>query len=85
MYTTYPQPIPLPINPYAQVSSPYYNTRQDSSAQQSLIRVNGIDGARAYQMPPNSTQALFDTDKDILYIKTTDGAGFPSIRCFEFT
>jgi hypothetical protein len=51
---------------------------------QSLTRVNGIDGARAYQMGANSTAALFDSNDDILYIKTTDGAGFPTIRVFEF-
>lgn len=50
-----------------------------------LVRVNGIDGARAYQMPPNSTAALFDSGNDIMYIKQTDGAGFPSIRTFAFT
>jgi hypothetical protein len=43
-----------------------------------------MDGARAYQMGANSTAALFDSNDDILYIKTTDGAGFPTIRVFEF-
>lgn len=51
---------------------------------QNLIRVNGIDGAKAYQMPANSTVALFDNNEDIMYIKTTDGAGFPAIRTFAF-
>lgn len=51
---------------------------------QNLIRVNGIDGAKAYQMNANSTVALFDANEDILYIKNTDGAGFPSIRTFKF-
>ena len=51
---------------------------------QNLIRVNGLDGAKAYQMPANSTVALFDNNEDILYIKNTDGAGFPSIRMFKF-
>lgn len=52
---------------------------------QELIRVTGIDGAKAYQMPPNSVVPLFDANNDIMYIKTTDGAGFPSIRAFSFT
>ena len=52
---------------------------------QQLIRVSGIDGARAYQMPPNSTAALFDSNEDVMYIRTTDGAGFPTIRTFVFT
>lgn len=49
-----------------------------------LIRVTGMDGAKAYQMPPNSVVPLFDADNDIMYIKSTDGAGFPTIRAFAF-
>ena len=57
---------------------------QPQMTTQNLIRVNGIDGAKAYQMPANSTVALFDNNEDIMYIKTTDGAGFPAIRTFTF-
>ena len=49
-----------------------------------LIRVTGMDGARAYQMPPNSAVALFDGGQDVFYVKTTDGAGFPTIRAYSF-
>ena len=35
-------------------------------------------------MPPNSAVALFHESEDILYVKTTDGAGFPTIRTFRF-
>lgn len=49
-----------------------------------LTRVTGIDGAKAYQMPPNSVAALFDDANDIFYVKSTDGAGFPTIRVFDF-
>lgn len=52
--------------------------------QNNLIRVTGIDGAKAYQMSPNSSVALFDSESDIMYVKTTDGAGFPTIRTFRF-
>lgn len=50
-----------------------------------LTRVTGIDGAKAYQMPPNSVTALFDGGEDIFYIKSTDGAGFPTIKAFAFS
>ena len=43
---------------------------QPQMTTQNLIRVNGIDGAKAYQMPANSTVALFDNNEDIMYIKT---------------
>ena len=49
-----------------------------------LIRVTGMEGARAYQMPPNSAVALFDDGQDVFYVKTTDGAGFPTIRAYSF-
>ena len=79
-------------NPYASLipQNQYYNPQMNNQqifAQeqpQNLIRVNGIDGAKAYQMNANSTVALFDSNEDILYIKNTDGAGFPSIRMFKF-
>ena len=50
--------------------------------QDGLIRVHGMEGAKAYQMPANSRAALFDdsSDDDIVIIKTTDGAGFASYR-----
>ena len=81
-------------NPYASLmgQNQFYNPQmmnptpvQPQEQTQNLIRVNGIDGAKAYQMPANSTVALFDSNEDIMYVKSTDGAGFPSIRTFEFT
>ena len=45
-----------------------------------FVYVTGIDGAKAYQMPPNSEMPLFDSTGDFMYIKTTDGAGFPTIK-----
>jgi hypothetical protein len=65
-----------------QMNNPYIN--QPAVQSTNLTRVTGIDGAKAYQMPANSTVALFDNNEDLMYIKTTDGAGFPTIRCFEF-
>lgn len=49
-----------------------------------LIRVTGMDGAKAYQMPPNSVVPLFDADNDIMYVKSTDGRKTGTIRAFAF-
>lgn len=81
-------------NPYASLmgQNQFYNPQmmnptpvQPQEQTQNLIRVNGIEGAKAYQMPANSTVALFDSNDDVMYVKSTDGAGFPSIRTFAFT
>lgn len=46
-----------------------------------FVYVTGLEGAKAFQMPPNSEMPLFDsTTDDRMFIKTTDGAGFPTIK-----
>lgn len=74
-------------NPYGQIGQMGMSRQMDMGQMPSnqLIRVTGIDGAKAYQMPPNSVSALFDSNEDVMYIKSTDGAGFPTIRQFTFT
>lgn len=69
-------------NPYGAYQQPNYDQNQ---YQQGLIKVTGLEGAKAYQMQPNSVVALFDANNDIFYVKSTDGAGFPTIRAFSFT
>ena len=73
---------------YAQQFAPYQMQMQ--RAQQynrpgEIIKVNGAQGAQAYQMGPNEATALFDANEDYFYIKTTDGAGFATIRKFKFS
>ncbi len=86
----YPQMNPA-ITPLNTFNNPYLNMYQQNQNQSiynqqttTLTRVTGLEGARAYQMSPNSTVALFDNNDDLMYIKTTDGAGFPTIRTFSF-
>lgn len=61
-----------------------YGFYQPYCGNEQLVRVTGLDGAKAYQMHPNSVVALFDGAEDIFYLKSTDGAGFPTIRIFRF-
>lgn len=49
-----------------------------------LVSVTGIEGAKAYQLPPNSSMPLFDRDSDMLYVKSTDAAGYPTLKAFRF-
>ena len=49
-----------------------------------FVYVKGLEGAKAYQMPPNSEMPLFDSTNDgVMFIKTTDGAGFPTITVVD--
>lgn len=50
-----------------------------------LIQVTGLEGAKAYPLAPNSVAALFDADRDVMYIKRTDAGGYPTIQAYQFS
>lgn len=81
-YNAY-QPVGTPQQ-FAMDQMQQFQQRAQMQPGMQLIRVTGMDGAKAYQMPPNSVVPLFDADNDIMYVKSTDGAGFPTIRAFAF-
>ena len=74
-------------NPQMQI--PYqtqYNTlRQDFSPKQEITKVNGENGARAFYLPPNSSVLLLDESQPIVWLKMTDGAGYPTITPYAIT
>lgn len=76
------------MNPYPQITTPIYRPSNPVSYTQSqndgLIQVNGIDSARAYPTQPNSRVALFDSNDDVFYVKTTDASNFPTIKRYRF-
>ncbi len=71
-------------NQYGTYYPGYNQMYQNNMQRQDLTKVTGLEGARAYQMAPNSNAALFDSNNDVFYVKSTDGAGFPTIRAFSF-
>lgn len=50
-----------------------------------VVPVHGIEGAKAYPLGPSCRAPLFDDELDILYIKSTDANGFPTIKVYDFT
>lgn len=49
-----------------------------------LIWVSGEVGAKSYLVAPNSTVMLMDSEQNRFFIKSTDGAGMPSIKTYEY-
>lgn len=87
------QPIygnPYPMQ-YQQPQAParsYYTPMAPIPQQQTapgLIQVTGMEGAKAYPLAPNSVAALFDADRDVMYIKRTDAGGYPTIQAYQFS
>lgn len=61
----------------------FYNYNQRMS--NGIIWVQGIEGAKAYQLMPNSNVILMDSETDNrFYIKTSDSVGMCNLRIFEY-
>ena len=56
-----------------------------SAPRYEVIQVNGENGARAFQMAPNSSVLLMDTSAPIVWLCTTDGAGYMTANPFAIT
>ena len=69
---TYPQTYPQSYPQFQQQNNP-------------IIWIQGIESARAYQIVPNSTVVLFDSEDQSIYIKSADMQGRPSMRILDYT
>ena len=65
------------INPYGAV--PQYPPVMPAASQQ-VTRVNGENGARAYQIGPNSSAMLLDESGLMVWLVTSDGAGYKTAQ-----
>ena len=68
------------VNPYLGQAQPF---RQ--APRQEVVRVNGENGARAFPMGANSSALLLDESGVIVWLVTTDGAGYKSVSPFDIT
>ena len=68
------------FNPY---SAYQQNVNQYQTQQQQIVKVSGEPGARAYQMPANSSVLLLDEQQPVVWLKTTDGAGYPQLTPYK--
>ena len=70
--------------PYATPYQTRYNAPQQAfGSKLEVIRVNGKNGAEAFQMPPNSSIILLDESAPLIWLKMTDGAGYPAITPYR--
>ena len=76
----------IPYNSYtanlAQQNANYNN--QSFHSQTNITFVNGIEGAKAFQLRPNSSVLLMDYDNYKFYVKSTDNIGIANISSYIF-
>lgn len=67
---------------YPQYNNPYQSQMRINNG---IIWVQGIEGAKAYQIMPNSNVLLMDSENDgVFYIKVSDNVGMCSLRTFKY-
>ena len=49
------------------------------------VKVNGIEGARAYNLAPNSDKLLLDQNNPIVWFIQTDGAGYKTVTGYDIS
>ena len=63
----------------------YQNRYSPLNPANNMTWVQGIEGAKAWQLTPNSTVVLFDSENDKrFYIKTSDQSGMCNLRRFNY-
>ena len=78
-----------PIIPNGYYQNQYYPSMQPQPIYQQQVpsfqitKVNGENGAKAFQMPPNSSIILLDESNPKVYIKETDGASYPKLSAYK--
>lgn len=71
-----------PIN----YQNPYLNAKPAYTQNNGILWVQGVEGAKGYQMTPNSILLLMDSENDgVFYIKSTDNIGMSNLRTFKYS
>lgn len=76
-------------NPYGSPSVQFQPNAPQNGLQQATMPhaieyVNGVEGAKAYLIPPNSTKLLMDSDGDYFYIKTANPQGQANVKIYKY-
>lgn len=70
-----------PFNPYG-FGQP---VMQPALQPQQVVRVNGENGARSYQIGANSSALLLDESGTMVWLVTSDGAGYKTVGAYDIT
>lgn len=54
-------------------------------ASNGIIWVQGEAGAKSYLVAPNTTVQLWDSENNVIYLKSADSSGLPSMRILDYT
>lgn len=77
-----------PFQNYPQFPQNYPPSQQMQPQQQNnsnMVWVSGEAGAKAYLIAPNTTVQLWDSEQNVVYIKSADASGMPTMKILDYT
>lgn len=75
----YPQYLQQPMQPVQTGTAP-----QVQQPANSIQWVQGKEGAKSYQVQPGTSVILMDSERQMFYIKSANGAGMPELHSYAF-
>jgi hypothetical protein len=60
-----------------------YNSFMPYPQRTEVVRVNGRAGAESFSMGPNSSALLLDESGTLVWLATTDGAGYKTVAPYD--
>lgn len=73
------------VIPQNQISTPQSSQIQQSQPMNSsIIWVQGEAGAKSYMVAPNNTVQLWDSENQVIYLKSADASGMPSMKILDY-
>lgn len=79
----------FPMNYPQMYYQPQYQTPTIQQPQQptnnGIIWVQGEAGAKSYLVAPNNTVQLWDSEEQVIYLKSADASGMPSMKVLDYT
>ena len=84
-----------PVYQAPQYQAPVMQTPQYQAPQQpqqpqqppggvSIVQIQGEAAAKSYLVAPNTTVQLWDVESGVIYIKSADGSGMPSMKILDY-
>ena len=73
------------FNGFPATYQPYYQPQPQNGANNGLIWVQGEQAAKSYLVAPNTTVQLWDSEEKVIYLKSADASGMPSIKILDYT
>ena len=62
-----------------------FNPYQFQPQSTQVVKVNGLYGANAFAIGPNSSALLLDESGTLVWLVTTDGAGYKTVSPYDIT